>query len=264
MILFGLEYGLQLLVLSEILRLSTRRGLRCVRVWRRADREKVGRTRVMSRSNGLRHLRSMICAPRLRTSSNAPTRTHAASVFLVLAREAAGFIVAADEPAIRCCVGDSIFSTYTTMVPYMIKWVGIFTHRQWVVDLAPKWYFRFAASRGLQNLERDRHCKFACLETSIRRIAPRPVLMIHGSADNYIKPEMAQALFAMAGKPKEFWLVEAQNITNPSIRPVKNTSGVFPRFSSSIWQRKILALPARTPVLRESNLRTRKWPSPKS
>ncbi len=32
--------------------------------------------------------------------------------------------------------------------------------------------------------------------------------MIHGSADNYIKPEMGQELFAMAGNPKEFWLVD--------------------------------------------------------
>ena len=33
-------------------------------------------------------------------------------------------------------------------------------------------------------------------------------LMIHGGGDTYIKPEMAQALFDRAGKPKEFWLVE--------------------------------------------------------
>jgi len=32
--------------------------------------------------------------------------------------------------------------------------------------------------------------------------------MIHGSADNYIKPDMARTLFDMAGKPKEVWLVD--------------------------------------------------------
>jgi fermentation-respiration switch protein FrsA (DUF1100 family) len=32
--------------------------------------------------------------------------------------------------------------------------------------------------------------------------------MIHGSADTYIKPEMARSLFALARKPKELWMVE--------------------------------------------------------
>ena len=35
----------------------------------------------------------------------------------------------------------------------------------------------------------------------------RPVLMIHGEGDTYIKPEMAKALFERAAGPKELWLV---------------------------------------------------------
>jgi hypothetical protein len=31
--------------------------------------------------------------------------------------------------------------------------------------------------------------------------------MIHGGADTYIKPEMAQALFDRARQPKELWIV---------------------------------------------------------
>ena len=40
------------------------------------------------------------------------------------------------------------------------------------------------------------------------RLAPRPLLMIHGGGDNYIRPEMAQDLFKRARAPKEFWLVD--------------------------------------------------------
>ena len=39
------------------------------------------------------------------------------------------------------------------------------------------------------------------------KLAPRPLLMIHGGADNYIKPDMARALFELARAPKDFWLV---------------------------------------------------------
>lgn len=120
----------------------------------------------------------------------------------------AGLILAAEDPYIRCFVVDGSFSTYTTMIPYMMKWVAIFTNRIVIVHCLPRWYFRYAAYRGLQNLERTRHCVFASLEKVIRKLAPRPLLMIQGSADNYIKPEMGRALFKMARKPKEFWLVD--------------------------------------------------------
>jgi fermentation-respiration switch protein FrsA (DUF1100 family) len=46
------------------------------------------------------------------------------------------------------------------------------------------------------------------VENAIKRLSPRPLLMIHGGADTYIKPEMARALFNMARGPKEFWLIE--------------------------------------------------------
>jgi alpha-beta hydrolase superfamily lysophospholipase len=120
----------------------------------------------------------------------------------------AGLFLAAEDPFIRCCAVDGIFSTYTTMVPYMMKWVAIFTNKRIIIDWLPKWYFYYAAFRGLQNMERERHCCFPSLERVIHRIAPRPMLMVHGSADTYIKPEMAQKLFGKARKPKEFWLVD--------------------------------------------------------
>ncbi len=84
----------------------------------------------------------------------------------------AGLILAAEDRYIRCCAVDGIFSTYTTMVPYMIKWVAIFTNRRIIVDYLPKWYFRYAAYRGLQNLERTRHCVFASLEKVIGKLSP--------------------------------------------------------------------------------------------
>jgi pimeloyl-ACP methyl ester carboxylesterase len=60
----------------------------------------------------------------------------------------------------------------------------------------------------LRRIERERGCRFPYLERQISRLAPRPLLMIHGGGDTYIKPEMAQALFDRAGAPKEMWLVE--------------------------------------------------------
>jgi len=41
----------------------------------------------------------------------------------------------------------------------------------------------------------------------VDRIAPRPLLLIHGEADDFIRIEHAHLLFARAAEPKELWVV---------------------------------------------------------
>lgn len=120
----------------------------------------------------------------------------------------AGLYVACDDPYLRCFVTDGIFATHTTMIPYMRKWIFIYAYRPWLARLIPLWYFRTAAHRGLNMITKERHCSFPHLEWRIERLASRPLLMIQGGADNYIKPEMTQALFDLAGQPKELWVVD--------------------------------------------------------
>jgi pimeloyl-ACP methyl ester carboxylesterase len=120
----------------------------------------------------------------------------------------AGLLVAAEEPAIRCCVTDGIFAAHTTMVPYMERWIHIYTHRAWVANILPRFYYSYAANYSLRKISKARHCKFPSLERAMPRLNPRPLLMIHGGGDNYIKPEMARSLFERARNPKDFWLVD--------------------------------------------------------
>lgn len=120
----------------------------------------------------------------------------------------AGLIAAALDPFVRCCVTDGAFGCLTTMIPYMKKWITIYSQCEWLSRIIPTWYYRYAAYLGLDLIRKERNCRFVHLEPYLPRLAPRPWLMIHGGADNYIKPEMAQKLFALAKSPKEFWLVE--------------------------------------------------------
>ncbi|HET7038087.1 MAG TPA: alpha/beta hydrolase [Thermomicrobiaceae bacterium] len=41
----------------------------------------------------------------------------------------------------------------------------------------------------------------------VGRLSPRPLLIIHGTADIHVPPEHSDALFAAAGEPKELWWV---------------------------------------------------------
>jgi fermentation-respiration switch protein FrsA (DUF1100 family) len=121
---------------------------------------------------------------------------------------AAGLLVAAGDPWVRCCVTDGTFATYTTMVPYMRKWFGIYNHQYILQGLVPLWYYGLIGRAGLKQIGRQRGCVFPDLEKAMPRLAPRPLLMIHGGGDTYIKPEMAQAVYELARPPKEFWLVD--------------------------------------------------------
>lgn len=121
---------------------------------------------------------------------------------------AAGLFAAAGDAYVRCCVTDGAFATYTTLVPYMRHWFRIYNRSYFLQGLFPSWYYGLIGRVALRRIERERRCRFPDLEGQLRRLAPRPLLMIHGAQDTYIKPAMARALFERARQPKEFWLVE--------------------------------------------------------
>jgi pimeloyl-ACP methyl ester carboxylesterase len=120
----------------------------------------------------------------------------------------AGLLAAARDPWVRCFATDGIFAAFTTMVPYMRKWIAIYSQRYWLHAAVPMWFYGLYANAAMRRTRRERHCRFPHLEGAMPRLRPRPLLMIHGGGDTYIKPEMARALFDRAQDPKEFWLVD--------------------------------------------------------
>lgn len=120
----------------------------------------------------------------------------------------AGLLAAAQDPYVRCFVTDGIFATHTTMVPYMQRWIAIYSDHYLIQELLPTWMYGLMGHVALKRIGRDRGCHFPHLERAMAKLSPRPLLMIHGGSDNYIKPDMARTVFERAGAPKEFWLVE--------------------------------------------------------
>jgi pimeloyl-ACP methyl ester carboxylesterase len=120
----------------------------------------------------------------------------------------AGLLAAKRDPYLRCFVTDGSFATHTTMVPYMRKWVAIYSTRLRLQKVLPRFVYSLVARDALHRIGRERRCRFPHLEVAIGRLGGRPLLMIHGGGDTYIKPEMARELFERARGPKEFWLVE--------------------------------------------------------
>lgn len=51
----------------------------------------------------------------------------------------------------------------------------------------------------------------ACPVEVIDRIAPRPLWLVHSTADEHIPVSQVQRLFSAAGQPKTFWLIEGES-----------------------------------------------------
>src|SRR5207247_8848874 len=93
----------------------------------------------------------------------------------------------------------------------MRKWITIYSKQvpqRWIQQSLPGWYYEWIARTCVARLQRRRGVHYLDLEKVMHRLAPRPLLMIHGGGDTYIKPEMARDLFARAREPKELWIVE--------------------------------------------------------
>jgi pimeloyl-ACP methyl ester carboxylesterase len=127
-------------------------------------------------------------------------------VFGVSKGGSTAFLAAAAEPGIRCLVTDGAYATYTTMVPYMKRWIGIYSQRHRLQQALPGWFYGLIGVTGVKKVARNRGVTYPSVEKAAGRLR-RPLLMIHGEADTYIKPEMARALFDRAAGPKELWLV---------------------------------------------------------
>jgi pimeloyl-ACP methyl ester carboxylesterase len=120
----------------------------------------------------------------------------------------AGLLAAARSDYVRCFVTDGVFATHSTMVPYMRKWIKIYSKRAWLQKALPDWYYGLLARAGLRLVRQENGCRFPHLEGALPKLSPRPLLMIHGGGDTYIKPEMARTLYRLARQPKELWVVE--------------------------------------------------------
>ena len=118
----------------------------------------------------------------------------------------AGLLAAADDPAVRCVATDGAFGTFSTVVPYMRKWVAIYDRRYLTHGIMPLWFWNSVATMAVRKVQRQRGVRYVHIEKPMTRLK-QPLLMIHGEADTYIKPAIARELYKRAAGPKEFWVV---------------------------------------------------------
>lgn len=135
---------------------------------------------------------------------------HGVGIFGVSKGGSLGLMLAAEDRLVRCVVTDGAFGTYTTMVPFIRKWVSIYIkRREWIRKKIPDWFYGALANATLADVRKQRHVEFVSVEKCVRRMR-QPWLAIQGGADTYIKPEMAETLVGLAKRAaaKELWTVD--------------------------------------------------------
>ena len=109
---------------------------------------------------------------------------------------AVSILVAADDPTVRVVVADSSFATIHDVIAHAFR-----RHRLparpivELTDLLNRWRhgYPLGAVRPVD---------------AVGRLAPRPILIIHGGDDGITPVENAHRLFSAAGEPKEQWVVD--------------------------------------------------------
>jgi pimeloyl-ACP methyl ester carboxylesterase len=117
-----------------------------------------------------------------------------------------GFLAAVNDKAVQCVVTDGAYGTHTTMVPYLKRWIQIYSDRKVLQRILPTWFYGLVGMVGAKKVARNRGVTYPSVEKAVARLN-RPLLMIHGEGDTYIRPEMARALFDRARGQKELWVV---------------------------------------------------------
>jgi fermentation-respiration switch protein FrsA (DUF1100 family) len=104
---------------------------------------------------------------------------------------AVGIVVAAREPLVKAMLVESSFTSYRAIARDVLR-------RSWMTWILQPITYVFLGSTYDP-------VKY------IAKISPRPVLIIHGTADTVVPFRMGEELFARAAEPKEFWAVEKAN-----------------------------------------------------
>jgi pimeloyl-ACP methyl ester carboxylesterase len=118
-----------------------------------------------------------------------------------------GLVAAANDPRVSCVATDGAFGTMTTVMPFLLKWIDIYAPNYRITKYIPNAFYRTLARDTIRTVASERNVSYLNVEPAVAKLN-RPLLMIHGGGDTYIKPEMAQSLHKRAKSgTAELWMV---------------------------------------------------------
>lgn len=119
----------------------------------------------------------------------------------------AAVAAAAISPEVTAVVADGAFSPRTMMLHFFYRWARLYVP-EWLPELLPRWYVATLLRPVEWIAAWRRGVKFVHLETALRRLRKRPVLMISGERDSYCLPRFTHRLQRLTRQDRtNAWIV---------------------------------------------------------
>ncbi len=120
----------------------------------------------------------------------------------------AALVAACRYPRIRAVIADSAFGT-TSMTRRFVRRFGRYVIPERSFDVLPEWHVDLTLRQSVRRSEVARSCRYVHVEQESRhRDALTPVLLISGTRDSYVTPDVAKDLAACFGGPECLWMVD--------------------------------------------------------
>lgn len=124
-------------------------------------------------------------------------------------------------PRIRAVISDSAFGTMS-MIRFFVDRFVRHVIPEWLYRLLPEWHVDMTLKQAVRLSESRRKCTYVHLEQEISGLEPASVLLISGSRDSYVTPEIAARLHAVVGHSAALWIAEgAKHNMSRSTQPVE-------------------------------------------
>lgn len=113
---------------------------------------------------------------------------------------------AAALPGIQAVLADSAFTIDGLASQFVRQWGAIYLPRI-IINNIPDWHLTTLV-RHAQRVSQRRHgCRYFRIEAMLPSLADRPVLLISGKRDSYVRPTISKQLCQAIGGSCESWIV---------------------------------------------------------
>lgn len=119
----------------------------------------------------------------------------------------AAVAAAAVSPVVAAVIADSAFSPRTMMLHFFYRWARLYVP-DWLPAILPRWYVATLLRPVEWIVSWRRRVRFVHLESALRRLRSRPVLMISGERDSYCLPRFTTRLQRLTQQDRRrAWIV---------------------------------------------------------
>ncbi len=179
------------------------------------------------------------------SAADRPTRI---GIFGISRGAGAAILAASSDPNIACIMCDGAFSTTETLVTLMKRWASIFGRVKLVYQNHPDAFWRFLLWCMMRFAQPRLSRRFPSVRKALANMISRPIMLIHGERDSYIRSDQAELLHRAAGKPKYLWIVPKakhnQSVTTVPDEYAARTTAFFRKYlaDEAVDENKIAGL----------------------